>query len=51
MVRKEFIKQYHTPSVGTTYHVVVEDSFISLEALEKPYKIIVSIKDLLSLLK
>ena len=47
--RKEWVKEYHTPTVGTTYHITVDKDIITLRALDKPYKITASIKDLLSL--
>lgn len=49
--RKEWVKEYHTPTAGTTYHIIIEDKYISLQALEKPYRLAnVSIKDLEDLL-
>ena len=43
-------KEYHTPTVGTTYHIVIRDEYIALQALDKPYKVTVSRDDLAELL-
>jgi len=45
-VEKEWIKEYHTPTVGTRYHIVTKRGFIRLRAIDKPYKLTASAEDL-----
>ena len=45
-MRKEWVKEYHTAVVGTTYHITIENNYLTLKAREKPYKITLHIKDL-----
>ena len=47
---KEWVKEYHTEVVGTLYRVKVEDGTITLEALDKPYKLKLKLDSIRSLL-
>ena len=48
--KKEWVKEYHTPTVGTKYHITLAGNNITLEAIDKPYKLSISKKDLEKLL-
>lgn len=47
---KEWVREYHTTVVGTLYHVKVEGGSIVLEALDKPYKLRLTLDSIRSLL-
>ena len=46
----EWIGRYHTGIAGTVYRIVSEGGFISLEALDKPYRLAARLGDLEKLL-
>ena len=42
----EWIEDVPTPTVGTIYKITIRNGYITLKALDKPYKISAAIKDL-----
>ena len=50
MGRKEWTREYHTLVSGTTYNITVDGPYITIRAIEKPYKITACIDQLVDLL-